>query len=61
MMSNFLSEVDQILAEVNVKLCEANVKMSKSFEVKSRRKLLPIVEMILTELQWIVDMSDDDK
>ena len=60
MMSSCLSEVDQMLAEVNVKLCEINVKMSRSFEVKPRRKLLPRVQMILTELEWIVEMSDDD-
>ena len=51
-------EVDQLLSEVKVKLCEANVKLSKSFEVKSRRMLLPRVQMILSELEWIVDISD---
>ena len=60
MMSSCLSEVDQLLSEVNVKLCEANVKLSKSFEVQSKRKLLPRVQMILSELEWIVDMSDEE-
>ena len=60
MKSSCLSEVDQLLAEVNVKLCEANVQLSQSFEVKSRRILLPRVQMILTELEWIVKISDDD-
>ena len=60
MKSSYLSEVDQLLSEVNVKLCEANVKLSKSFEVKSKRKLLPRVQMILSELEWIVDMSDEE-
>ena len=60
MKSSYLSEVDQLLSEVNVKLCEANVKLSKSFEVKSRRMLLPRVQMILSELEWIVDISNED-
>ena len=60
MMSSCLSEVDQLLLEVNVKLCEANVKLSKSFEVKSRRKLLPRVQMILSELEWMVDISNEE-
>ena len=61
MKSSCLSEVDQLLSEVNVKLCEANVKLSKSFEVKSRRMLLPRVQMILSELEWIVDISNEDE
>ena len=59
-MSSCLSEVDLLLSEVNVKLCEANVKLSRSFEVKSRRMLLPRVQMILSELEWIVEKSDED-
>ena len=59
-MSSCLSEVDLLLSEVNVKLCDVNKKLSKSSEVKSRRNLLPRVQMILTELEWIVEMSDDD-
>ena len=61
MKSSCLSEVDQLLSEVNVKLCEANLKLAKSFEVKSKRKLLPRVQMILSELEWMVDMSNEDE
>ena len=60
MMSSCLSEVNQLSSEVNVKLCEANAKLSKSFEVKSRRKLLPRVQMILSELEWMVDISNEE-
>ena len=61
MLSSCLSDVDQLLSEVNVKLCEANLRLSKSSEVKSKRKLLPRVQMILSELEWIVSMSDEDE
>jgi len=60
MKSSCLSDVDQLLSEVNVKLCEANVKLSRSYEIKSRRMLLPRVQMILSELEWIVDIFNED-
>ena len=57
--SNCLSDVDVLLSQVNVLLSEINVKLSSCRDVKFNQ-LLPRVGNILSEMEFIVKLSQVD-
>ena len=56
---SLLSDVDVRLSQVNVLFSEINQIMSKRQAAVQSRKLLPRLDFILSEISWLVAISND--
>ena len=54
-----LSDVDVMLSQVNLLFSEINQKMSRSQVPVQSKLLLPRLEVILSEITWLVSLSQD--